>query len=122
MREEDKQQILRWIIERGLLGDPEGKLLEGFCARCLAAGLPVSQAMVLVDTLHPIYGGHIFSWKRDSAEGSASREYESSLSARIARLWQSSAFYYMLETGVSELRRRIGENDPLDFTILEDLR
>lgn len=122
MSEEEKQQVLRWIIERGLIGDSEGKLLEGFCARCLAAGLPLSQAMMLVDTLHPIHGGHIFSWKRDFAEGLTTREYESSLSDRNARLWHSSPFYYMLQTGVSELRRRIGENDPLDFTILEDLR
>jgi adenylate cyclase len=93
MRDEEKQHILDWIIERGLLGDPEGQLLERFCERCFTAGLPLSQGMMLVDTLHPIYGGRIFSWKRDSGEGLTSREYESSLTDRNAQLWRSSPFY-----------------------------
>jgi adenylate cyclase len=122
MRDEEKLLILNWIIERGLLGDPEGKLMEGFCQRCLAAGLPLSQAMMLVDTLHPIYGGHIFSWNKDSGEGLTIREYDASLTDRDARLWRSSPFYYMLATGASEIRRRLGENYSSDFTILEDLR
>jgi adenylate cyclase len=122
MRDAEKQHILNWIIEHGLLGETEGKLLEGFCERCFAAGLPLSQGMILVDTLHPVHGGHIFSWKRESGEGLTSREYESSQTDRTAQLWRSSPFYYMLATGVTELRRRIGQNYSSDFTILEDLR
>jgi adenylate cyclase len=122
MRDDDTQLILAWLIERGLLGDPEHKLMEGFCERCCAAGLQLAQGMLMVDTLHPIYEGRIFSWKKDSAEGLKSTEYESSRGGDGARLWQASPFYHLLATGGSELRRRIRENFPCDFTILEDLR
>ena len=122
MTEEDKQSILGWVIERGLLGDPEDRLMQGFCERCCAAGLPLVQGMMMVDTLHPIYEGRTFSWRKDSAESLKSTEYESSQSGDGARLWQSSPFHYLLTTGGSELRRRIGAGDPGDFPILEELR
>jgi adenylate cyclase len=122
MRKEDLQLIHAWTIQGGLIGDEENKLLQGFCERCCAAGLPLAQGMLMVDTLHPIYEGRTFSWKKDSAEGLRSTEYESSRGGDGARLWQSSPFYHLLATGGSELRRRIGENLPADFTILEDLR
>jgi adenylate cyclase len=122
MRENDKQRILSWIVERGLLGDSEAQLLQAFCEQCSDAGLPLSQGLMMVDTLHPIYEGRIFTWRKDSAEGLTSSEYESSRGGDGARLWQSSPFHFLLTTGGGELRRRIGENFPADFTIIEDLR
>jgi adenylate cyclase len=119
---EDKRSILGWVIERGLLGDPEDRLMQGFCERCCAVGVPLVQGMMMVDTLHPVYEGRTFSWKIDSAEGLKSTEYESSQSGDGARLWQSSPFHYLLRTGASELRRRLEAGHPYDFTILEDLR
>ena len=71
--EKDKQSILSWIIERGLSGDPEDRLMQDFCERCCAAGIPLVQGMMMVDTLHPVYEGRTFSWKRDSAEGVRAR-------------------------------------------------
>jgi adenylate cyclase len=121
MRNEE-QRILAWIVERGLIGDPEDKLLQGFCEKCCAAGVELTQGMMMVDTLHPIYEGRLFSWKKDSAESLRSTEYESSREGDRVQLWQSSPFYHLLATGGSELRRRIGENFPSDFPILEDLR
>ena len=122
MKEHDKNLILDWTIERGLLGDAEDRLMQGFCERCCAAGLPLAQGMLMIDTLHPVYEGRTFSWKRDQAEGLRSTEYESSQSGEGARLWRTSTFHYLLTTGGTELRRRIGKDHPSDFTILEDLR
>jgi adenylate cyclase len=122
MKDKDIQSILGWTIERGLLGDPESELMEGFCQKCCAAGLELAQGMLMIDTLHPIYEGRTFSWMRDSVEGLRSTEYESSRDGDGARLWQSSPFHYLLTTGGSELRRRIGGDHPCDFSILEDLR
>jgi adenylate cyclase len=122
MRNQDIENVRAWIIERGLLGDTESALLQGFCQRCVSAGLQLAQALLMVDTLHPIYEGRTFSWNKDSAEGPRSTEYESSREGDGARLWQKSTFYHLLSTGGSELRRRIGDGHPCDFTILEDLR
>lgn len=76
----------------------------------------------MVDTLHPIYEGGAFTGKRDSAECFTSTEYESTQGGERADRWRSSPFYYLLKIGGSELRRRIGENIPSDFTMLDDLR
>jgi adenylate cyclase len=121
MNYQDLQCIVAWIIERGLIGDPEDKLLQGFCERCCGVGLPLAQGLLMVDTLHPIYEGRTFSWTKDSAEALRSTEYESSRGGDGAKLWLSSPFYHLLATGGSELRRRIGENFLADFPILEDL-
>jgi len=122
MKHQDIEGISAWLTGRGLAGDPESTLLQGFCERCCAAGLHLNQGMMVVDTLHPIYEGRIFSWKKDSPEGPQSRVYESSREGEGARLWQQSPFYYLLKTGESELRRRIGDGQLCDFTVLEDLR
>jgi adenylate cyclase len=122
MKHQDIEGISAWLTGRGLAGDPESTLLQGFCERCGAAGLHLSQGMMVVDTLHPIYEGRVFSWKKDSPEGPQSTVYESSREGEGARLWQQSPFYYLLKTGESELRRRIGDGQLCDFTVLEDLR
>jgi adenylate cyclase len=122
MRDAERQHILNWIIERGLRGDPEGKLLQEFCEKCCGADLSIAQGVMMVDTLHPIYEGRLFSWKKDSPESLTSSEYESSQEGDRAQLWRSSPFYHLLTTGGRELRRRIGENYHCDFPILEDLR
>jgi adenylate cyclase len=48
-----------WLITAGLRGEPEAALVSGFCERMVAAGLPISRALVLIDTLHPVYEGRL---------------------------------------------------------------
>jgi adenylate cyclase len=114
--------IKGWLIDRGLAGDSEDRLLQGFCEKCRVAGIPLAQGVMMVDTLHPIYEGRLFAWKTDSAEALQSTEYGSSRGGDTARLWQESPFYHLLSTGENELRRRIGPDHPVDFAILDDLR
>ena len=40
--------ILDWIVERGLAGDDEIALLNGFCERCVAAGLAPAEREVVI--------------------------------------------------------------------------
>jgi hypothetical protein len=47
-------ELARWITEAGLAGKSETALLDGFCRRAVAAGLPLARAMVIIDTLHPV--------------------------------------------------------------------
>ncbi|HEY7763869.1 MAG TPA: adenylate/guanylate cyclase domain-containing protein [Aestuariivirgaceae bacterium] len=122
MKTADIQQIGAWLIERGLAGDSEDKLLQGFCEKCRVAGLPLAQGVMMVDTLHPIYEGRLFSWKADSADALTSTEYGSSRGGDSARVWQESPFYHLLSTGGNELHRRIGPGHLMDFTILDDLK
>ena len=59
--------LIAWIAEAGLSGQRELDLLQGFCERAGAAGLPLRRAVLGVDTLHPVLEGRIFHWEADAA-------------------------------------------------------
>lgn len=70
MTDDEINGIIAWVIERGLVGASEIELLHEFCERSVAAGLALSSAMAVIDTLHPIWEGRAFLWSSDGTEGS----------------------------------------------------
>jgi len=42
--------------------------VSGFCERAVATGLPISRALVLIDTLHPVYEGRLVRWGHDPSQ------------------------------------------------------
>ena len=48
-----------WLTKGGLRGEPEAALVSGFCERAVAAGLPLSRALMFIDTLHPVDEGRM---------------------------------------------------------------
>jgi adenylate cyclase len=114
--------IENWLVEAGLAGASETESLHGFCERCRSAGITLSRGALIIDTLHPIHEGRVFRWRADSAEQPAVVEYGPSNVGEAAASWQSSPFYRLVESGASELRRRIGAGDPEDFTVLRELK
>jgi len=96
--------IADWIVAAGLAGESEGVLLDGFCRRALEAGLPLAGGMLLIDTLHPIYEGRAFSWRRDGNGEVSLVEYGPTTEGDAAAAWQTSPFFHLLQTGGSELR------------------
>ena len=90
-----------WVTEAGLQGASEPDLLRGFCERLSAAGLPLTRAIVVIDTLHPVYEGRAFRWRRDPSRR-ARRSSSTAGPARTSELaegWRRSPFYHLLETG-----------------------
>jgi hypothetical protein len=59
---DDIEALNAWLAKAGLRGEPEAALVNGFCERAMAAGVPISRALLLVDTLHPIYEGRLVRW------------------------------------------------------------
>ena len=110
------RDLAAWITDTGLIGTDESDLLRGFCERAVAAGIPITRAIVIVDTLHPIYESRLFRWERDPSEAAALVEFERTVDTE-ARLeqWRRSPFYHLLETGGTELRRSLARGDPADF-------
>ena len=121
MHERDIEQVAAWVTERALAGASETELLHGFCERANAAGLPVSSAITIIDTLHPIWEGRVFLWRNDGVEEEPTFEYGSTRQGEAAERWKRSAFYHLLETGGNEVRRRIGFGEPADFAGLDEL-
>ena len=66
MRVEDTAPLIQWIVSEGLEGTPETRLLEGLCGRLTTAGLPLLRVNISQPTLHPVIGGHLFIWQRDT--------------------------------------------------------
>ena len=118
-----KADIAAWVTESGLVGTPEPDMLRGFCERVVAAGIPVIRAVVIVDTLHPVYEGRVFRWFRDPSDLAEMHEYgRVTEDETVAIKWRQSPFYHLAETGGTSLRRRLTHNEPIDFPSIEELR
>jgi adenylate cyclase len=124
MDEADIAGIADWTIRRGLAGDSELTLLQGFCARCVDAGLPMTRSMAVIDTLHPVYAGRAFSWTDDQPLDAAVTEYHPLVEDDRSSLesWIRSPFYQLLYGDKDELRFRLELGEVGDFLILEELR
>src|SRR5262245_24522446 len=91
-----------WLVEAGLAGVTENERLRGCCERAAAAGLPLSRAIVVVDTLHPIHEGRVFRWRLVQTEEREVVEYgRLSEDPQAAESWMRSPFRHLLETGGS---------------------
>lgn len=111
-----------WLTERGLAGDSETALLNGFCDRLLAAGVPLTRVLVGVDTLHPVHEGHVFRWGRDE-DSIPPREYgRNKQDDPNDQRWQKSPFHHLLQTGGSALRRRLTAEVEHEFSVFPELR
>ena len=124
-------ELSGWMTHAGLAGTPETDIVSVFCDRCVAAGIPLGRAHVLIDTLHPVHEGRLFRWGYGPNEspvydygrtGSESLDASgpASLDAQAADIWRRSPFYNMLQTDASLLRRRLNTDSKDEFSMLSD--
>ena len=114
-------ELARWITEAGLVGWTETALVEGFCERAVALGLPIARAVLLIDTLHPVYEGRAFFWERGKNQVKLV-EYGSSAEGEAAAQWVASPFYRLVKSGETLLRRRINAESEAEFPKLKEAR
>lgn len=115
------EAISKWLLERAYGGASETELLDGFCERMNAAGFEISSGVAVVDTLHPIWEGRVFLWGNAGFIEGSMIEYESIKDGETAERWLNSPFYYLLQSGDDEVRRRIGPEYLGEFPIMEEL-
>jgi adenylate cyclase len=121
MTEAEIADTAAWLAEAGLAGQAETALIQGFCDRLVAVGVPLVRAIVFIDTLHPIYEGRAFRWEKDKPETTLT-EYGRSTDGELSERWRRSPFYQLLEGGESLLRRRITAENEMEFWNFRDLR
>ena len=114
MNEAQFAEISRWITEAGLAGRSEIEMLDGFCARLQAAGMPLAFAVVIADTLHPVHEGHAIRWYRDKPETTIV-EYGPSNEGPAAESWRRSIFYRLFDTDQPFMRRRLNDEAEAEF-------
>jgi adenylate cyclase len=114
-------ELVGWVVEAGLAGKSETTILDGFCRRAVAAGLPIARSALIIDTLHPIHEGRLFRWRADAAPRLIEPlEYGSTNEGEAAANWRRSPFFRMLEEGSSQLRQRLFGAELADFPALAD--
>lgn len=111
--------LCAWIAEAGLAGQSEVAALDGFCERALEVGLPLARANVVIDTLHPVYEGRAFVWKRKTGNTSLTEFGRGTVDMQR---WENSPYYYLELSGAPMLRRRLTPESEKDFPIFTDLR
>ncbi len=103
------------------LGDSEiREIFAGCCLRLVAAGIPVSRAFLSYRTLHPLYASVFLIWERGEADVRVSEMLHER--AFTSAEWLSSPMNYMVQNGVTFLRRHlVGPAAVLDFETLKSL-
>jgi adenylate cyclase len=112
--------LIAWLAQAGLAGRRELELLQGFCERAVPQGLPLSRAVIGVDTLHPVLEGRVFQWQRDGAAATQS-EYGRYDAESSDDKWLQSPFHRLYESGETVFRCRLSHEEP-PFPILAELR
>ncbi len=114
--------IADWVAKAGLIGRSETELMVGFCRRVTEAGIPLARAMVIIDTLHPIYEGRVVRWRADQPDEAEAVDYGRTNEGEAAENWQRSPFFYLLQTGKEAMRQRLLFGNQTDFPAIEQLR
>lgn len=129
MKAEFHSEITAWLMQAGLAGESENAIVDGFCERCVAAGLPIGRAHVFIDTLHPVHEGRLFRWGHNPNE-TPLMEYgrtvpvpDSTAEDELAaERWRKSPFYRMLQTGESLLHRKVPLEGETEFAAIAEIR
>ena len=121
MTEAEIAKLATWLAKAGLEGRAETALVEGFCSRAVAGGLPLARALILIDTLHPIHEGRAFRWERDKPEATLT-EYGRTAEGEAAERWRTSPLYRLLTSGESLLRLRLTAETEAEFPSMAELR
>lgn len=119
MKDSQVDSLVTWITEAGLSGLGESAILTGLCERLLALGVPLARANVVIDTLHPVYQGRAFTWKREKMETMLS---EFGRSDEGEERWERSPFYRLELSGEQLFRRRLTAATISEFPIFADLK
>jgi adenylate cyclase len=122
MNETGINELAGWVTEAGLIGRTENELMAGFCRRIVDARVPLARAMVILDTLHPIYEGRALRWRSDQPETVEVSEYGRTNEGEAAESWRRSAFFHLLQSGEKAMRRRLAAGDPIEFPTVVQAR
>jgi adenylate cyclase len=122
MKEAQYSEITTWITEAGLEGRAETAMLTGFCERLTATGLPLTQAIIVIDTLHPVYEGNAIRWYRGERETTLTGYGRTNVGGETTENYRRSSFYYLWQSGEGMLRRRLTAEAIAEFPNLASLR
>ncbi|MFO1072155.1 MAG: adenylate/guanylate cyclase domain-containing protein [Geminicoccaceae bacterium] len=119
-----EHELLLWIVASGLAAEDETALLDGVCARLVAAGVPLWRVATGADVLHPLLDARGCRWQRGQGvvrEEFAREELEDETRNES---WLRSPFHRLVrEPECRELRRSLeAGHRPGEFPLLDGFR
>jgi adenylate cyclase len=122
MQDQDIIRISHRLAEQGIKGTDFSGLVAEFCRQCNAAGLGISYALALIDTLNPGFEGSAFEWQDVEPHADNVTQYSFTNEGRAKETWEASVFHHLLMTGEGEIRRHFARGAPVDFYRTDELR
>jgi adenylate cyclase len=114
-------EINRWVVRASLDGVGAPAILEGACARLVAAGVPLMRAALAGDMLDPSFDSVGVRW--DRAAGASQEAFLRTPNARLDEEWLKSPFYPLVSGPHDRLRRRFdAAYRPGEFPVLDGFR
>jgi adenylate cyclase len=122
MLDKDIIRISRRLADDGNKGEDFSELVAEFCRQCNAAGLEISYALALIDTLHPDFEGSAFEWSDSEPHADRVTEYRFTNEGHAKETWEASVFHHLIETGQDEAHLAFAKGAPTDFYRTDELR
>ncbi|WP_171241387.1 adenylate/guanylate cyclase domain-containing protein [Ruegeria sp. HKCCA5491] len=111
--------LINWLVSRGLAGAEKEELLDGYCTRLVDMGVPLMRFHAAQSALHPVYGGTGYSWYQGRGGDYQKFEY----SEDVSEDWQQSPLFAILNEDVEVVHERmVDQNEPSRFPLINDLR
>ena len=112
--------LTHWLLTEGRMASSMAALLQEFCHRCLAHGLPLWRAGLAVRLLHPQVRGLSLVWRRDQPE---IEEIERPHGSELTPAYRNSPVAGILEDGADGLRYRLDRRPPpYPYPILNEIQ
>ena len=114
------ERVSTWLQEAALNGEGLETLVQGFCERLAASGLPLIRVHLSFAVLHPLYDALGFTWMR--GEGTTVEGYRAERVSDDNDRFLKSPYYYLLSHKLGHLRRHITADTPNEFPVFETLK
>jgi adenylate cyclase len=111
--------IREWLIDQALGAPDPVVLFESMCQRLAGIGIPISRARLIWQTLHPLFRAETVIWDRGQPAKLDTFPHQDNETPA----WINSPLRFVIHNNISVLRRQLqGENELLDFPILQELK
>ncbi len=114
------EDIVGWAVSAGLDGLDQAELMAGYCDRLALAGVPLWRASIGADRLHPLIDAQGHRWV--AGKGTHEEVYHRASAPERVEEWHRSPWYRLIETGESQMRRRLATGEGTnEFPLLANL-
>lgn len=113
-------RVSYWLQQSALNGASLETLVEGFCERLAAAGVPLLRVHLSFSMLHPLYDALGFTWVR--GKGMEIEGFRATASEKDTARFLNSPYFHLLSNNLQHLRRQIDPLAPSEFAIFDDLK